>query len=665
MAKRLHSYLAKVARKLLLTRSAEAFAVGAIGAGLAGVCIMGAWILAGRHPWWATLLAAAALATVLPVAPERWRRRLGAVGRLEQRWRIPRPVCWTVAATAAAAAAVACFFVHTGRHADLPHGWIPLAVIPAGGLLAAITVMARGVSVRDAALYIDLRANLGERMITALEVTADDDSGFADTVCEHALAAAGQHQPHRLGFWRRGRATAGVLCLTAAAVTLLAFLAPLDAAQRDRLIAQQRAREQLALQLAEQAAKYEQMNNQTASRQFKQEVDRLNKLSQDIRWGKIPPNQAMSELNRLQDEHRKALQSQDALRAAIDRLKASEMTRQLAPSADASDESFETKAAEFADEAAGQMDSGDMSDTRRGQMSQALNEAADAAEGNPELAAALRQAAEMVDRNNAQAFRDAMAQTGKAMGDTQREAAAAQAHHEAINDYEQHKNQLAQTSGGRRGLTAEDFRQAADQTRRRMGGQGRDGQGAQGQGGQGQGGQGQGGQGQGGQGQDGQGSGTSGDEAGGGNPGGSGVAAGAGSTNRDAGSGTGGRYEGPAFQEGRWTQIYAPKTIEHEGPQISPTGSDRPDQPGRGPARGSERVLRARDTRRELRAVQEGLGRSTHPGRRRSEPSEDPGPTPPADPRLLRRLARIPHRSIMKGTRLGGQTLKIKIRDLG
>jgi len=265
MAKRLHSYLAKVARKLLLTRSAEAFAVGAIGAGLAGVCIMGAWILAGRHPWWATLLAAAALATVLPVAPERWRRRLGAVGRLEQRWRIPRPVCWTVAATAAAAAAVACFFVHTGRHADLPHGWIPLAVIPAGG------------------------------------------SGFADTVCEHALAAAGQHQPHRLGFWRRGRATAGVLCLTAAAVTLLAFLAPLDAAQRDRLIAQQRAREQLALQLAEQAAKYEQMNNQTASRQFKQEVDRLNKLSQDIRWGKIPPNQAMSELNRLQDEHRKAL----------------------------------------------------------------------------------------------------------------------------------------------------------------------------------------------------------------------------------------------------------------------------------------------------------------------------------------------------------------------
>jgi len=238
-----------------------------------------------------------------------------------------------------------------------------------------------------------------------------------------------------------------------------------------------------------------------------------------------------------------------------------------------------------------------MSDTRRGQMSQALNEAADAAEGNPELAAALRQAAEMVDRNNARGFRDAMAQTGKAMGDTQREAAAAQAHHEAINDYEQHKNQLAQTSGGRRGLTAEDFRQAADQTRRRMGGQGRDGQGAQGQGGQGQGGQGQGGQGQdgqgqggqgqggqgqggqgqGGQGQDGQGSGTSGDEAGGGNPGGSGVAAGAGSTNRDAGSGTGGRYEGPAFQEGRWTQIYAPKTIEHEGPQISPTGQTNPE----------------------------------------------------------------------------------------
>jgi len=563
MTAHLHSYLGKVARKLVLTRSAEAFALGAVGGGFAAACIMGAWIMAGPYPWWATALALVALGPALPIAGRLWPSRLRAAARLADRWQIPHAICWSMAVAAIVAAVAACLFIHTGQHAHLPHRWIALALIPLGGMLAAMTVLVRGITAHQAALYIDLRANLGERMITALELAPVTDEGFADTVCQHALAAATQHQPHRMGFWRRGRGTAGALALTALATVLLAIVAPLDATERTRRMERQRAYLELAKQLAEQAGLHKRMAEQTASRQLRTEAQRLQQLSEDMRLGRIPPRQAMSELNRLQDEHRAAQARQASLEAAMDRLRASEATEALAPSEDSPTESAEAAAKRFAADAAAKMKSGAMSAGERQQLGEALNDAANAAAGDPRLSAALREAAEMADRNNAEGFGDAMAQAGNAMGDTQSEADAAQARHQAMNDLEQSKNQLAQAGGGGRGLTSDDLRQAMNQAGQR---------GGEGQGGQG-GGEGQ-GEGQGGAGQGNQGSGKGGGQ-GGGQQGGTAMGPG-GSTNRDAGGGAGGHYEGSVFERGKWAQIYAPKAIEHSGEQISPTGVPNP-----------------------------------------------------------------------------------------
>ncbi|MFW6154871.1 MAG: hypothetical protein ACOC95_06600 [Planctomycetota bacterium] len=595
MAGPLHRYLRRVARKLLRVRAVEALAVGATATAASSACFMAAWIIAGPHRLWAALLALLPAAVLVGVVPTAGRlRRLRPLVHLADRWEVAPAIRWFLAAMALPAAVLAVAMVLSGRHVQVPHPWIAVVLVPLGGLMAAATVLARGITLHEAALYVDLRANLGERLTTALELSEDTSETFARAVQEEAMQAIAQHRPHRLGFFRRRRGTLIALAAGLLMTVALGMIDPLDAAERRRRQRQAQTIDRVATALAEQARVVEQKASQTQSRQLTRQAEQLRRLSEDMRWGRAGPRDAMRELSRMQDEMRSARARQDALDAAIDRLRAYDATTALADQAgQAARATDDGGAGEFANRTTRRMADGTLSADQQHQLGAGLRDAADAATDDPRLSAALRQAADMVDRNHAEGFRDAMNQVGQAMSDAQTEAGAAQARAEAMNRLQEQKQQLA-TAGdgtdgfGRGGITPDDLRQAIA----RAGSQGGRGQGGGGQGGGGRGGGEGGGQGDGqggGQGNRqgrGQGQGGDGRSGGqGGRPDGSGGSAGAGggatggggSTNRDTGSGPGGRYEGGAVQEGRWARIYAPEPIESEGPQLRPAGTPDPE----------------------------------------------------------------------------------------
>ncbi len=602
MAGPLHRYLRRVARKLLRVRAVEAMAVGMVATAAFSACFMAGWIVAGPHPLWAMVLAllpAAALVWGLP--PDGRLRRLRGVAHLADRWEVSAAIRRVLVALAVPAALLAVAMVLSGHHVRVAHPWIAIVLVPLGALAAVATVLARGVTLHEAALYIDLRANLGERLTTALELSDDASDAFAQAVQDQAMGAIAQHRPHRLVSFRRRRGTLIALGAAVLLVVGLGLIEPLDAAERRRQQQQAQTIEQVAEALAEQARVVEQAASETDSRQLARHAEQLHRLSEEMRWGRTPPREAMRELSRMQDEMRSARARQDALDAAIDRLSAYDATAPLAgeagePAAAADD----GRAGDFANQMARRMAEGNLSADQRHQLGAGLRDAADAAADDSQLSAALRRAAERVDRNNAQGFRDAMNQVGRAISDTQAEAGAAQARAETMDRLQEQKQQLANAGDGADGtgggfgdggVTADDLRQAIARAENHRGsGQG-GGPGGPGQG-QGQGGgegdgagqsgaaggdQGQGGDGTGQGGGEGEGAGGGqggeGGQAGQGDGGGSSIAGGGGTTNRDSGSGPGGHDENDAFQEGRWARIYAPGAIESEGPELRPTGT--------------------------------------------------------------------------------------------
>ena len=226
MTESVSKFLQVAAVRLLLARMAEAGAAAATAAGGVSLALMTAWILAGPYPLAATLLALAPLpagAVLLlgrrPVASgHRWRRL----------WHVPRRLRWPIVIMVAAASAAACAGVHSGRVASVPHWLIPIVLVPLGTLPAVGTVLARGVSRREAALYLDVHASLGERLTTAIELTAHaDDAGFARAVEQQAAETARDCQPLPRAFWRRRHVPSGAAVLLLLACAALALTTPL------------------------------------------------------------------------------------------------------------------------------------------------------------------------------------------------------------------------------------------------------------------------------------------------------------------------------------------------------------------------------------------------------------------------------------------------------
>ncbi len=203
---------------MLAARAAEAAAIGATAGGLAAAALMGAWILAGRHP-----LAAVCLCAAPPLGGLAATLHAKAAARL----RLDPALRWFLAALTVLAGGSAAAAVLAGAFSYLPKNWLIL-LVPVAAAAAASVALVRGASLRQVAASADRRAGLRERLSTAWEVAeAKADSAFARAVQQQALATVQRPDLRKLSFWKRTRATSAALGLALLAAALMLPWEPL------------------------------------------------------------------------------------------------------------------------------------------------------------------------------------------------------------------------------------------------------------------------------------------------------------------------------------------------------------------------------------------------------------------------------------------------------
>jgi len=204
------------ARKLLWTRAAEAAAVTAGAGGLTAAALQVAWFVAPRSVTVAGAMGALpvllGLAAMLPSA----RKVLRCTRRLSI----------AVAAILVAGGAAGIGAVLAGADQLLPALALPVIGIGLGGVVGVVVVVASGVSLQEAAVFLDVRFKLGERLSTAAELADSQQSRtpFAAVVDSQAWDALQGSRPHKRPFWKRTRATAGALTLIVLLCAAVAFL---------------------------------------------------------------------------------------------------------------------------------------------------------------------------------------------------------------------------------------------------------------------------------------------------------------------------------------------------------------------------------------------------------------------------------------------------------
>jgi len=217
----LQNVLRRASRRLLLARSLERGAICAGAAGLSAAALELGWILAGRYPLmgvFAGLLPVAFGVVVLFISPVRRKLHLGD--------------------GASAAVAILCVSIGVAGVAGLVAGWrgllpkaaLPGVLLPLGAVVGAATVWIRGVCPREAAMYLDRRGRLRERLATAAELDASPagNSAVARTVYAQALTAYRSRRADRLAMWRRTRATPAGLGLIVLLCVVLAFVPSIE-----------------------------------------------------------------------------------------------------------------------------------------------------------------------------------------------------------------------------------------------------------------------------------------------------------------------------------------------------------------------------------------------------------------------------------------------------
>ncbi len=222
MSDRILSILGGFRRRLVIVRAVEAAAVGGTAGALSAAALMGGWTLAGRFT------PAAALLCALPPAAG---MALMISRRLRYALHSERLIQWFVIILLTACGLAGLMCVLTGIYVNLPKNWLFL-IFPAGVILAFMVVLIRGAALVQVAVLVDRRADLRERLSTALELIEsgepEADLPFAHAVREQAIAAADGPRMGQVGFWNAARATGGALGLAVVAAVLMLAAEPLE-----------------------------------------------------------------------------------------------------------------------------------------------------------------------------------------------------------------------------------------------------------------------------------------------------------------------------------------------------------------------------------------------------------------------------------------------------
>lgn len=218
------------ARRLALMRAAEAGAVTAIAGGLAAAAVQAAWIIAPRYP-----LAAAGVC-ILPLLAG------AAVIALPGRARIvgmENRIAVVIGGTCIAVGAAGIWAVQAGWYEHISKALVAVAIMPLAALAGAVVRALRPVKPTDAAILLDLRYNLRERLSTAAELVAGPtrDDSVTEYVCSQAAAGLRRQAAAIRPPWRRTRTTAALLGVVAVLCAILSVSGNLSSPAQEAAVA--------------------------------------------------------------------------------------------------------------------------------------------------------------------------------------------------------------------------------------------------------------------------------------------------------------------------------------------------------------------------------------------------------------------------------------------
>ena len=223
MRKELLVILRRVARRLLLRRVLESCAVMAVAGGLCAAAVeLGWWLCPVSRAAGAGACALAVLGGALL-----WLR-----GGLRRSMGLDVPQAAVAAGLLVAGGSAGAAGAMLGWLVWAPAWGAPVVLICAAVAAGAVLAVVRGVSVLQAAVYLDIHGRLDERLATAAEAATNEADGpLAERLYAQALDALSGAPYRKVPAWKRTRATLGALVLAVPLCVLTGLLPTLKSAE--------------------------------------------------------------------------------------------------------------------------------------------------------------------------------------------------------------------------------------------------------------------------------------------------------------------------------------------------------------------------------------------------------------------------------------------------
>jgi hypothetical protein len=409
------SCLARIRRRLWGVRLGERLALAVAWSAGIGVTLVGARLLREAHPSWAAAVPAVPLVAALLLwqKAKAWGR--GASGGVLT----PNLVRLAAGITAAAAVAASVLMLIPAG-ASVPV-WA-MAAAPVAVFVLAAVASVRMIDTRTAAIFVDQRAGLEERVSTALEMletpAANDlEAAFRAPVVESAVAACQQVKRAKVGYRRLDSRAYAVAATVALAATGVSFLTPLPASVPP--LKRQYVQVQESVRKLADVLKEEEQKRPPEDKTIQQALKPLNDKIAEIKRGDMSPMEAMAALEQARSEMRRQQEAREASDKVQDALRQMESTKDIASAADplrdakaqgaAGDQNAGAKQQQAkaglnkaTQELANKMQSGNMSADDRKKLADGLRQAAANAGADSQLQRDLQNAANAAENGNGQ-----------------------------------------------------------------------------------------------------------------------------------------------------------------------------------------------------------------------------------------------------------------------